>query len=1545
MKNIFLLALVFGNLLSIDVFSQVHQYYQEPTWKPRAILPYNDAINNDFWPPSPKIDVDYNDTSFDNTKLAKVPAIGIYPRVLITPTDVEQIRAKVALGDKAPIAFKTMWQRVINSQSPFYALVTKNDVLGKILAQELVQKIKALDVKVDEMDKRPDRDNLWSVERSIVASGDPDPPTEIWDLLNYDYLHDWMTSEEQELARSVIAKIVKNRISNFLMVPDHFMINNHEGFGMEYIRLMLLIEGQKGFDQKLFDLAVHKSDAMLSWYLDKEGMCYESIKGWLNVSAFVAVGLRHPEILKHSHLMAKMKFFQSAIRWEDGDWHIRDEMRASAFHVIWMMHYYHPTNEGIDFLYQSTFSTHPFLTDANVKWPNPVGICNELLLLYADNGIINKEGKTIDWKQQSNINKLNLSTTWHDTVRGYVDVRNSWKKEDLHVGFVCKQDFFYGGHEGSENNRLTLWKDGVNWIQDNNMLATKATFLQNMLTIDGKGQHWPPVAGNWLGIQESKDGVIAAADGKMGYSFSKSMQIHPLAFPSAKIPYYSSFIEGNYDLSRDIQIAFQPSTIRWNDGYAHTDYGPWSGETRLVEGYKPFNTMKQAYRTVQVAKGNYPYVLVIDDAQKDNQLHNFDWNISVPIDAELVEAVTPEIVFQNTDPSAERMDDIILAKGGTARDSKTGKIQLKKGDPLCLIRVLWRNTEFGFPVPKFEKFQGYSLVTVPARSVSPEFRILVYPYQYGDPLPITIWNKDRTTLAVTINDQRDVYNFATTDGGRTVLSMKRNDSVSLTSNAKPAKPELLVRNELFNQNDFRYTRNENKIPTYLVNDSLEVQFIHSIAPAQIRFTLDGSEPTATSTLYTKPILIAKNKTLKAITYNPEWVAGDTKSSEILQANFIVKKAAVGLVQTPLTSKNGITVKLFEINTKLYNNNGFFEASKNMMPDVTKYAPTYQGFMNQFVLPLITPKQPLEQQSKGFYQYTGWFFAKENGVFTFDVNSCGPVLLDVSEQSVIEELGVFHQQQDHRKGEVVLNKGWHPIQLVVCDPLFWNSNSLDKMAFEVSYQINGGASQIVNSTELKSIDTATHPLIDKSNHWQEALTNLPNLEMGVDMQVFDRTGKRRDPDFLDIDTSLPMYSERVNTMETTSSRNMIRVYNGYFFAPSTGSYQFQLPIRAGENSILGSLQASCQNQLRIDDSIILQRGVYGRNLSGKALLKEGWHSISLRFGTGEASCKVLLPDGQTIDLKGDNLSRPSLVSVLTNGKLSKKNWNEIYEPTRVKLIYTQDTEANIYYTLDGSNPTNKSLLYKGEFIINESKKLRAFAFKNNIAISAPISIDFKLVTIPELGSLGLTNFNNWDGKNVFYDTNSKYKIWISPLSQSVNGIFGKGLLLQPTQALILQGVDVNVQRGTGTKPGFKLYDIRMRENALTVALWFKTDSLNGNLFGKEGYNAYGKSYRTFSCNIQNGKLVAMPNKLRGGKINLNEWQYVVLTGNENQMALYLNGELIASDIGSKDIATDALDFFTTNQAIVDNVQLFDRLLEANEVKKLFEQKNKQLTKNK
>lgn len=1433
------------------ITSQSSRYYQEPTWKPRKFLNYEEVIRGDFFPASPDVKLTFNDLTFDESRLSKVPAPGIHPRVIITPDDLQRIKEKVAMGEKAPAAFKVMWEREKRKQNAFYALVTGDNKLGRELAGMLVKKLKVLEIKLNDVDKYPDTENLWSVERSIVASGDPDPPTEIWDLLDYDYLHGWMNPAERELARRVIARITAKRFSNYLMYPDHFMINNHQGFGMEYIRLMLLIEGEKGFNKPLYEASARKANAMLSWFLNKNGMCYETIKGWLNVSAFTAVGLRERKLLKHDHLQAKMRFFLSAIHWEGGKWKIRDEMRASAFHVIWMMHYFHPQDEKIDFLYQSTFSSHDFLNDANAKWPNPVGISSELLLLYADNGMTDKNGKTTDWTLQTNIDKLKLPATWIDDERGYVYARNSWRKDDLHFAFACKQDFFYGGHEGSENNRIILWKDGINWIKDNDMLATKATFLQNMLSIDGRGQQWPPVPGTWLGVNETEDGLTASGDGKDGYTYTKVMQVHPLNFPSAKIPYYAPFAEGNFDLTRDKQVAFNPRTIKFYDGYGHTDYGPWSGETRLIEEYKYFNPMEQLYRTVHLAKSKNPYLLVIDDAKKDDAKHLFEWNISVPQDVDMMDAITPEIQFQNTNPSSLRQGDIILGKADNERDPETGKIKLKKGDPLCLIRILWRNTDYGFPVPRFERYQGYNQVVVPALTVSPEFRILIYPYKHGEPTPKTSWNSDRTELTVQIGNKKEVYHFGKTDGGRTVLAMNREGKSVLKSNASPARPVLIVRNERFDINDLRYTRDENKVPEYLINETETIQFERVAAPAQIRYTLDGSEPTENSLLYEKPVIIRKNIRLKAIVYHPDWTFGKNKS-EVLETDFMVKTPAKGLENTPAKAKEGLLVRVYEKNIKLYNDKGFFESTRTLMPDLNQQTAIISTQTSGFTLPPAHSKQSLEDQNKGFYRFTGMFYAGETGVYKFDIHSCGPVTFEISKQMVLEHTGVFHNQLAHRQGEVVLGKGWHPVELIICDPLFWHINSLEPMTFEVKYAINGSAYQQVKNAELlfipeSNVKTEPQPEIK----WLNAITNTPTMESGFDLELFDQSGKRRNPDFLDTEGLKPFHSERSKILESSESRNVVRVYSGYIYAPMDGIYQFMSTINSGEIAFLGSKPSTCQNQIRIDGEVVVQHGVFGRNPTGRIGLKAGWHAISIRFGASETTVKMKLPDGQTMALNGNTIYR------------------------------------------DAAKVIEKTAL---------------------------------------TGPLGVVDFSNWNGKTGNYPLKGNFQLWINHDSKIAKGIAGKAIEVKSYDTKLAAAVDVNVSRGT-MRPGLRVHHLNMRENAMTVSLWFKTDEKDGRLFGKDGYNAFGKSYRTISCGIENGRLVARPNTFWGPEIEPGKWYFVVLTASETEMKLYLNGEKVASAAGTTQITTDALDFFMGHSAVTTGFGLWDRALDEHEVKAL------------
>jgi hypothetical protein len=1530
--------------LSAQETNAPNGYYKDPAWKPRALLPSADALKGDFWPASPKTKVDYEDPSFDPSRLSEVPPPGVHPRALMSPSDVDLIRAKVALGDKASPEFRATWEREKRAKSAFYALVSKDDALGKELAANLVTKIGSLEPKLDAIDGRPDHDNIWDVEKSIAASSDPNPPTEIWSLLDYDYLHGWMSPEERERARRVIARLTKDRISNFMTMPDHQMINNHQGFGMEYIRLMLLIEGEKGFDKRVYDLAAKKTRAVLDWYLSEQGMCYESIKGWLNTSALLAIGRRDRDLLKHSHLRAKMDFFRQALRWEDGEWHIRDEMRASAFHVIWMMHYIHPNDRGNDLLYNATLTSHPFLTDPDAKWPNPVGISPELLLLFAGNAMTGADGKPLDWNDQKMIDALHIPISWKDDFRGYVETRNSWKKEDLHLGFTCKQDFFYGGHEASENNRFILWKDGVNWVLDSNMLAVKATFLQNMLTIDGKGLSYPPAPGVWLGVEETPRGLVAAGDGKVGYSFSKVMQVHPLDFPSLKLPYYAPFAEGNYDQSRDMQVAFHPGTVAWADGYAHTDYGPWSGETRLIESYRSANPVEQAYRSIFLARGEHPYVLVIDDARKDEGKHLFEWNITLPENVELLDAKTPAVAFQNPEPQAGREDDLLITRPNTPHDPKTGKPIVAKGDPLFLVRSLWRNSPYGFPVPKLSHFNGspekpfnnFSHLSIPAFSESPEFRVLLYPHRLGDPVPETFWNEDHTELTVKIKGQTDLYRFGKTDGGRTVFSMTRNGAPVLITKATPARPELEIHGQRFNADEHRTTRFENKIPEYRFTETITADPVRPPAPACIRYTLDGSDPTGESRICEGPITISKNCELRASIFDPRW-PGETKVSRPLRARFVKIDAPRGSEDAPKGSQPGLLARVYEKKTVLWNDKGFFDASMVMLPDLDREKPTVITSVPDFSLPYAAPTHPMQEQAKGWYRLTGWFKAPEKGVYGFTVNSCGPVLFKVAGQDVISAKGVFHQQQDLRRGEAVLGPGWHRLDLIVCDPVFWNLNTVDPMPFGVTMRLDDGRDIPVPSDALcftkEGRELSTAPEIPS----REAKTPPSWLESGTILSFFDRSGKNHDEDYLDIEGQMPIRSQRADVLETNLRPETVRKYDAWFHAPVTGIYEFDLPARRTENTTLGGLRSAYQNQLRMDGEVIVQRGVPGRMPLRKVQLKEGWHSISLRFGASPGTGSVTFPDGQKLPLTASLLSRPTMVDIHPQSVDGGQSLYEIYGPTPVEFTLPEGRHGEIRFTRDGKIPTTKDELYKEPVRIDASTVLTACAFVDGKAVTDPVSVTFNLVHVPESALLGSADFSQWDGKAVVTSPNTNCTVWIAADSRSVPGRFGGNAISVNKTATEGKGnpkaLDVNVTHSSG-HPGFKLTGLRMKDNALSAGLWIKSDTADGKLFGKEGRDAFGKAYKTASLSLNHGKLHAEPAKIDGGIVKPETWHHVVLTVDEKASVLYLDGVKVSEGEGCKTLSTGSFDFLSDHPSQVQRVALFNRVLSPSDVKHWF-----------
>lgn len=94
--------------------------------------------------------------------------------------------------------------------------------------------------------------------------------------------------------------------------------------------------------------------------------------------------------------------------------------------------------------------------------------------------------------------------------------------------------------------------------------------------------------------------------------------------------------------------------------------------------------------------------------------------------------------------------------------------------------------------------------------------------------------------------------------------------------------------------------------------------------------------------------------------------------------------------------------------------------------------------------------------------------------------------------------------------------------------------------------------------------------------------------------------------------------------------------------------------------------------------------------------------------------------------------------------------EIAKGTAVTL--TTNTEgATIYYTLDGSNPTNKSVRYNGQIVVNENSVIKAIAEKEGLTSSAISTFSFIIVNNEPVrihDIQGKSHISPYKGKKVY-----------------------------------------------------------------------------------------------------------------------------------------------------------------------------------------------------
>jgi hypothetical protein len=206
--------------------------------------------------------------------------------------------------------------------------------------------------------------------------------------------------------------------------------------------------------------------------------------------------------------------------------------------------------------------------------------------------------------------------------------------------------------------------------------------------------------------------------------------------------------------------------------------------------------------------------------------------------------------------------------------------------------------------------------------------------------------------------------------------------------------------------------------------------------------------------------------------------------------------------------------------------------------------------------------------------------------------------------------------------------------------------------------------------------------------------------------------------------------------------------------------------------------------------------------------------------------------------------------------------------------------------------------------------------------------------PDADLLARVDFSHWDGRPGVTALESRCRVWVADFAHAAD-LDGRRALVSPPFVVptALGGVDINMTRGAGRVP-LKLHFLKMREPSFTIGGWFRSETGEGLLFGKQGLTAFGKSYRTVSVRMGGGRLLADPGRLSGGSVTTGIWHHVVLSSTPRRLTLYLDGSLVAEGPGADGLTTDALDFLSDHSAAISSLVIENREFAADEIARWF-----------
>lgn len=597
----------------------------------------------------------------------------------------------------------------------------------------------------------------------------------------YDFIYNWMTPEQQNLIREELVALSA-------WADNYGTFNNAEASRSNWATFsywvfdLMAIEGEPGFnDLKFLGLYRGWRNFFTYGFFDS-GAAYEAegklLFGLDAAVAFDRVAHKYGlEPLTHHPLPRRYYSDFSALAMLP----TRDSF--AVFDILGGMgggfttpqdlviaKYLYPNDKTIDFAYRA------MVGDDYQKLPHSLHFhwhqaLTSAIFATAYNPEISPES-------------LGMPLTFFCGQRGLMMTRSSWDKDATMLTMQVRGAS--GGHPYRDRNGIMMSGKGRTWVT----IPGKDVggWAMNTVLIDG-GEQNASTPARVVDFSDQNDATFLTGDAKYSWDWvwrtaEKNMQGGPARAKDVKADNVA--IGAGWSL---VDQTFNDFAWTKNENPVFNRplkfQASWIGmDGNLTPVIRQVNTpVLRSFRTAGLVRGPHPYVLVVDDIERDGLPARYDWNLTLPGD----------VVEVKRTPGEGSEGDIVLA----GKDDMDPDGALRPNSPALLIRPLAVNGErMNWLLGPREKQNILSLST---RATSPDFKVLLYAFRQGEPLPEVSRHSSGQKFTIRFPGQEDIVETSPGTAGKTNVTITRagKSLVAMTRDVPPlgdpASEELTAR--------------------------------------------------------------------------------------------------------------------------------------------------------------------------------------------------------------------------------------------------------------------------------------------------------------------------------------------------------------------------------------------------------------------------------------------------------------------------------------------------------------------------------------------------------------------------------------------------------------------------------------------------------------------------------------------------------------------------------------------------------------------------------